>query len=121
MTDMTDRAIQWVQYTKSVAPQKPFVLYFAPGAAHAPHQVAAEWREKYKGQFDKGWDVVRQETCDRQLQLGVVPPGTKCTPRAGLGEGLGHADAGSKAPVRAADGKLRRISLLRRSRDRPLC
>jgi len=81
MSDMTDRAIQWVQYTKSVAPQKPFMIYFAPGAAHAPHQVSAEWRDKYKGQFDKGWDAVRAETCARQLKTGIVPAGTKCTPR----------------------------------------
>lgn len=81
MTDMTDRAIQWVEYTKSVAPQKPFMIYFAPGAAHAPHQVAAEWREKYKGQFDKGWDAIREETYQRQLKMGIIPPGTKLTAR----------------------------------------
>jgi arylsulfatase A-like enzyme len=81
MTDMTDRAIQWVQYTKSVAPQKPFMIYFAPGIAHAPHLVSAEWRDKYKGQFDKGWDVIREETYQRQLKLGVIPPGTKLTAR----------------------------------------
>ena len=81
MTDMTDRAIEWMQYTKSVAPQKPFVMYFAPGAAHAPHQVAAEWRDKYKGKFDAGWDVVREETYQRQLKMGVIPQGTKLTPR----------------------------------------
>jgi arylsulfatase len=83
MTDMADRAIQWVEYTKSVAPQKPFMIYFAPGAAHAPHQVAAEWRDKYKGKFDKGWDVIREETYQRQLKLGVIPPGTKLTARPG--------------------------------------
>jgi arylsulfatase len=81
MTDMTDRAIQWVEYTKSVAPQKPFMIYFAPGAAHAPHQVAAEWRDKYKGQFDKGWDVIREETYQRQLKLGVIPSEAKLTAR----------------------------------------
>jgi arylsulfatase A-like enzyme len=81
MTDMTDRAIQWMQYTKSVAPQKPFLMYFAPGAAHAPHQVAAEWRDKYKGKFDAGWDVIREETYQRQLKMGILPPGTKLTPR----------------------------------------
>jgi arylsulfatase len=81
MTDMTDRAIQWMQYTKSVAPQKPFLMYFAPGAAHAPHQVAAEWRDKYKGKFDGGWDAVREETYQRQLKMGIIPPGTKLTPR----------------------------------------
>jgi arylsulfatase len=81
MTDMTDHAIQWVRYTKSVAPQKPFLLYFAPGAAHAPHHAPKEWRDKYKGKFDAGWDVVRQVTYQRQLKLGVIPPDAKLTPR----------------------------------------
>lgn len=81
MTDMTDRAIQWMRYEKSVAPQKPFLLYFAPGAAHAPHQPPKDWRDRFKGRFDAGWDKVRQETYERQLQLGIIPPGTKLTPR----------------------------------------
>lgn len=81
MTDMTDRAINWMQYNKSVAPQKPLMMYFAPGAAHAPHHAPKEWRDKFKGQFDKGWDVIRQETYERQLKIGIIPPGTKLTPR----------------------------------------
>ncbi|RED23250.1 arylsulfatase [Flavobacterium cutihirudinis] len=81
MTDMTDRAINWLEYSKSVAPQKPVMLYFAPGAAHAPHHAPKEWRDKFKGQFDKGWDVVRQETYERQLKMGIIPKGTKLTPR----------------------------------------
>lgn len=81
MEDMTDKAIRWMQYSKSVAPQKPILLYFAPGAAHAPHQAPKEWRDKFKGQFDKGWDTVRQETYERQLKMGILPPGTGLTPR----------------------------------------
>ena len=81
MADMTDHAIKWMEYTKSVAPQKPFVMYFAPGAAHAPHQSPKEWRDKFKGQFDAGWDVVREQTYERQLKMGILPPGTKLTPR----------------------------------------
>jgi arylsulfatase A-like enzyme len=81
MTDMTDKAIQWMKYSNSVAPQKPFLLYFAPGAAHAPHHAPKEWRDRFKGQFDNGWDKVREETYQRQLKLGVIPPGTKLTPR----------------------------------------
>lgn len=81
MTDITDRAIGWIRYSKSVSPQKPFFLYFAPGAAHAPHHAPAQWREKFKGQFDSGWDVVRRATYERQLKLGVIPPGTELTPR----------------------------------------
>jgi len=81
MADMTDKAIQWMKYSKSVAPQKPLLLYFAPGAAHAPHHAPKAWREKFKGQFDAGWDKVREETYQRQLKLGVIPPDTKLTPR----------------------------------------
>jgi arylsulfatase A-like enzyme len=81
MEDMTDKAISWMEYSKSVAPQKPILMYFVPGAAHAPHQAPKEWRDKYKGQFDKGWDVVRQETYERQLKMGILPPGTGLTPR----------------------------------------
>src|SRR5262245_30964879 len=66
---------------KSVAPQKPVFLYFAPGAAHAPHHAPKAWREKFKGQFDAGWDAVRAATYQRQLQMGIIPPGTKLTPR----------------------------------------
>ncbi len=81
MTDMTDRAIRWMKYSKSVAPQKPVLLYFAPGAAHAPHHAPKEWRDKFKGQFDAGWDQVREETYQRQLKMGIIPPETKLTPR----------------------------------------
>ncbi len=81
MTDMTDRAISWLRYSKSVAPQKPLPLYFAPGAAHAPHHAPKEWREKFKGQFDAGWDSVREATYQRQLEMGIIPPGTELTPR----------------------------------------
>jgi arylsulfatase A-like enzyme len=81
MTDMTDKAINWLRYSKSVAPQKPVLLYFAPGAAHAPHHAPKEWREKFKGKFDAGWDAVRQATYERQLKLGIIASDTKLTPR----------------------------------------
>ena len=81
MTDMTDRAIEQMQYSKSVAPEKPLFIYLAPGAAHAPHHAPKEWRDKFKGQFDAGWEQVREETFQRQLKLGVIPPDTKLTPR----------------------------------------
>lgn len=77
--DMTDRTINWIRYSKSVAPDKPFFCYFAPGAAHAPHHPPAEWRDKFKGQFDKGWEKVREETYQRQLAAGIIPPGTELT------------------------------------------
>jgi len=80
-TDMTDQAIRWVSAQKSLTPDKPFYLYFAPGATHAPHHVPKEWIAKYKGQFNGGWDKLREETFERQKQLGVIPANTKLTPR----------------------------------------
>jgi arylsulfatase A-like enzyme len=81
MTDMTNQAIDWLGYQKSLTPDKPFFIYFAPGATHAPHHVPKEWIAKYKGQFDQGWDKVREETLARQIKLGVVPAGTKLAPK----------------------------------------
>ncbi len=80
-TDMTDKAISWVSAQQSLTPDKPFYLYFAPGATHAPHHVPKEWIAKYKGQFAQGWDKLREETFARQKKLGVIPPDTKLTPR----------------------------------------
>jgi arylsulfatase len=77
--DITERAINWIRYSKSVAPEKPFFCYFAPGAAHAPHHAPPEWREKFKGRFDAGWQKVREETYRRQLEMGIIPEGTELT------------------------------------------
>jgi arylsulfatase A-like enzyme len=71
--DMTTKAMNWISQQKSLAPDKPFFVYFAPGATHAPHHVPKEWADKYKGKFDKGWDVLREETIARQKKLGVIP------------------------------------------------
>ena len=79
--DMTDRAIGWVRQQKSLMPDKPFFMYYAPGATHAPHHVPAEWADKYKGRFDGGWDALREVTLERQKALGVVPADTQLTPR----------------------------------------
>ena len=81
MTDMTNQAIAWVGYQKSLTPDKPFFIYFAPGATHAPHHVPKEWIAKYKGKFDQGWDALREETLARQKRLGVVPADTKLAPK----------------------------------------
>ncbi len=81
MTDMTDKAISWMSAEKSLTPDKPFFMYFAPGATHAPHHVPKEWIAKYKGKFDQGWDKMREETLARQIKLGVVPAGTKLAPK----------------------------------------
>ncbi len=75
--DMTDQAINWVKAQQSMTPDKPFFVYYATGAVHAPHHVPKEWADKYTGQFDKGWDQIRQETIERQTQMGVIPAGTK--------------------------------------------
>jgi len=79
--DMTDRAIDWIRQQKALMPDKPFFAYFAPGATHAPHHVPAEWSAKYKGEFDQGWDALREETVARQKKLGVVPQDAELTAR----------------------------------------
>jgi arylsulfatase A-like enzyme len=76
-TDMTNQAIKWMQFQQSLTSDKPFFIYFATGATHAPHHVPQEWIAKYKGQFDEGWDKYRTKTLARQIELGVVPPGTR--------------------------------------------
>ena len=81
MNDMTNQAIKWISAQKSLTPDRPFFTYFAPGATHAPHHAPKEWIAKYKGKFDQGWDQVREETLARQIQLGVVPAGTKLAPK----------------------------------------
>jgi arylsulfatase len=81
--DLSRKALRWVRQQKSLTPDKPFFVYWAPGATHAPHHVPAEWADKYKGKFDQGWDQLRQETLERQKRLGVVPPDTLLTERHG--------------------------------------
>ncbi len=78
---IADEAIAWMGVQKDSSPDKPFFLYWAPGAAHAPHQVAKEWSDKYKGKFDHGWDRQREMTFEKQKQMGVIPDSTVLTPR----------------------------------------
>ncbi|MFM8272299.1 MAG: arylsulfatase [Gemmata sp.] len=80
-TDLVDQSLAWMNRQKAAAPDKPFFVYFAPGATHAPHHVAPEWVKPYEGKFDQGWDKLREETFARQLKLGVIPPDAKLTPR----------------------------------------
>lgn len=80
-TDLADQAIKWVSAQQSLTPDKPFYLYFAPGATHAPHHVPKAWIAKYKGEFNLGWDKLREQTFARQKQLGVVPASAELTPR----------------------------------------
>jgi arylsulfatase len=79
--DIVDQAISWMQVQKSSQPQKPFFTYVATGAMHCPHHVGKEWIDKFKGQFDGGWDVLREEIYARQLESGVIPPETLLTQR----------------------------------------
>jgi arylsulfatase len=80
-TDMTNQAIGWVNFQHSLTPDKPFFMYFATGATHAPHQAPKEYIDKYRGKFAMGWDQLREQTLARQIEMGVVPAGTKLTPR----------------------------------------
>jgi arylsulfatase A-like enzyme len=79
--DMTDKAIDWVRQQKALMADKPFFVYYAPGATHAPHHVPTEWSDRYKGRFDQGWDRLREETFARQQELGVVPADAELTAR----------------------------------------
>ena len=79
-TDMTDNAIEWIKFQHAMTPDKPFMVYFAPGATHAPHHVPKEWIEKYKGKFDAGWLKLREETFERQKELGIIPENAKLAP-----------------------------------------
>ena len=81
MEDMTDKALNWIGQQKALMPDKPFFVYFAPGAAHAPHHVPKEWADKYKGKFDQGWDKLREEIFARQKKLGVIPKDCQLTQR----------------------------------------
>jgi arylsulfatase len=81
LTDMTDQSVAWVKYQKALTPDRPFFIYYAPGAVHAPHQVPQEWIDHWKGKFDQGWDKIREEILARQIKLGIVPEGTQLAPK----------------------------------------
>ena len=81
MADMTDEAIAWTQNVRAANPHKPWFNYFSTSGVHAPHQPPKEYRDKYRGKFDYGWDKQRELTHARQLEMGIIPKGTKLTPR----------------------------------------
>jgi arylsulfatase A-like enzyme len=83
--DITDKAIEFIRDAKAIAPQKPFFLYYAPGAAHAPHHAPKEWADRYAGKFDMGYEAIREQTLARQKQLGIVPADTELPPLNPLG------------------------------------
>ena len=120
MEDMTDKAINWIGQQKALIPDKPFFVYFAPGATHAPHHVPKEWADKYKGKFDQGWDKLREETFARQKKLGVIPPDCRAHATAQgnsvMGRDAGRAQAGAHPP----DGGVRRVHGVHRSPCRPV-
>jgi arylsulfatase A-like enzyme len=80
-TDLTNQAISWVRFQKALSPDKPFFMYYAPGATHAPHHVPQAYIDKYKGKFDEGWDKLREQTIERQKKLGIIPQNTKLAPK----------------------------------------
>ncbi len=79
--DMADKAIQWMRKQRALAPDQPFLMYWAPGAVHGPHHVTRQWADKYQGKFDDGWDAYRERVFQRQKELGYLPPDAKLTPR----------------------------------------
>ncbi len=79
--DLADQAIKWIHQQKASAPEKPFFCYFAPPAVHAPHHAPEEWIEKFSGNFDSGWDNLREQIYSRQIELGIIPPDTQLTSR----------------------------------------
>ncbi|HBX42600.1 MAG TPA: arylsulfatase [Deltaproteobacteria bacterium] len=81
LTDMTEKTVAWIKYQKALTPDKPFFVYFAPGATHAPHHVPKEWIARWKGKFDQGWDKLREQILARQIERGVVPKGTRLAPK----------------------------------------
>ena len=88
-TDIADKAIEFVSDAKQIAPDKPFFMYYCPGVAHAPHHVAPEWADQYKGQFDQGYEQVREETLARQREMGIVPSDTELSPMNPLADATG--------------------------------
>ncbi len=81
LTDMTDQAVAWMKYQKALTPDRPFFVYYAPGATHAPHHVPQSYIDKWKGRFSQGWDKLREEILARQVKNGIVPEGTPLAPK----------------------------------------
>ena len=105
---MADKAIDWIRLQNAMAPDKPFFVYYTTGTAHAPHHAPKDWIAKFKGQFDQGWDKVREETLARQIAMGIVPEGTKLTPRPTEIPAWDSLERRSEAALCAHDGDLRR-------------
>ena len=105
--DLADKAITWMKRHRAFSPDKPFFMYWAPGAAHGPHHIFKEWADKYKGRFDDGWDALRERIFKRQKELGWIPADAKLTPRAESMAGWDSIPAARAALPAPADGSLR--------------
>ena len=113
---MADHAIAWLRMQHAVAPHKPFLVYYAPGTAHAPHHAPKEWISKFKGQFDKGWDQLREDIYARQKQMGIIPADAKLTPRPKEIPAWDEHERRSTTTLRTHDGGVcRSIGALRLS------
>ncbi len=117
--DITDKTVEWLHAVRAQDADKPWFVYYSTGATHAPHHVAKEWADKYKGQFDEGWDVYRERTLERQKKLGIVPPDTELTPRPDAYPAWDGLSDGRAPAVRPADGGVRRLLRERRLERRP--
>ena len=117
--DMTNKAIGWVRQQKALMADKPFFIYYAPGATHAPHHVPKEWIDKYKGKFDDGWDKLREETFARQKKLGVIPADAVLTKRPDEIPAYDDMPDGTQAYSCPRDGDLCRVPGAHRPPNRP--
>ena len=105
-TDLTDKAITWVRSQHSLAPDKPFFVYYAAAGNHAPFQVPEKWRNRYKGKFDQGWDQVRRGNPGAPDQAGSRSPGHEARAQARRNSGMGSADARREEGLRQIHGDL---------------
>ena len=83
--DITDKALEFIKDAKTLAPEKPFFLYYAPGACHAPHHAPKAWIDRFKGRFDMGYEALREQTLANQKEMGIVPPDTELPPLNPIG------------------------------------
>ena len=105
--DLTDKALEFIRDAKAIAPEKPFFLYYAPGACHAPHHAPKEWIEKFKGRFDMGYEAIREQTLARQKELGLVPADTELPPvnPIGTAETRTRVPTASRSPRSTTRGR----------------
>ncbi len=113
--DLADKAKEFIADLKQVAPDRPFFMYFCPGACHAPHHAPKEWIAKYKGAFDAGWDDYREKALANQIKMGICPAGTKLSPRDPYVPEWTKLTKPREGTVHPRDGGLRGVPFLRRS------